>query len=94
MGFLDRLFGRSGSTTSGKIAKERLELVLGYDRAKISPQSMEDLKDDLISVISSYVDIDRDQVDIVLTRDGRHGRLVANIPLSVGQRHSPTAGRP
>ena len=80
MGFLDRLIGRR-KVTSGEIARERLELVLGYDRAKVSPQLLREMKDDLINVISQYIDIDRDRVEINLTQDRRQGRLVASIPL-------------
>ncbi|MGC8839291.1 MAG: cell division topological specificity factor MinE [Anaerolineae bacterium] len=85
MGFWDRLLGR-GEPPSREVARERLELVLGYDRAKISPQLLETLKDELINVISQYVEIDRDRVEISLTQDRRQGRLVANIPLRSGRR--------
>lgn len=85
MGFWDRLLGR-GEPPSREVARERLELVLGYDRAKISPQLLETLKDELINVISQYVEIDRERVEISLTQDRRQGRLVANIPLRSGRR--------
>ncbi|MGQ9458772.1 MAG: cell division topological specificity factor MinE [Anaerolineae bacterium] len=85
MGFWDRLLGR-GEPSSREVARERLELVLGYDRAKISPQLLETLKDELINVISQYVEIDRERVEISLTQDRRQGRLVANIPLRSGRR--------
>jgi cell division topological specificity factor len=85
MGFWDRLLGR-GEPPSREVARERLELVLGYDRAKISPQLLETLKDELINVISQYVEIDRDRVEISLTQDRRQGRLVASIPLRSGRR--------
>lgn len=84
MGFWDRLLGR-GEPSSREVARERLELVLGYDRAKISPQLLETLKDELINVISQYVEIDRERVEISLTQDRRQGRLVANIPLRSGR---------
>lgn len=86
MGFWDRLLGR-GEPSSREVARERLELVLGYDRAKISPQLLETLKDELINVISQYLEIDRDRVEISLTQDRRQGRLVANIPLRSGRRN-------
>lgn len=85
MGFWDRLLGRR-EPASREVARERLELVLGYDRAKISPQLLETLKDELINVISQYVEIDRDRVEINLTQDRRQGRLVATIPLRSGRR--------
>lgn len=81
MGFLDTLFGRE-QPTSRAIAKERLQLVLVHDRVQLSPQMLQDLKDDLIETISRYVDIDRDAVEITLTQTRRESRLVADIPLT------------
>jgi cell division topological specificity factor len=44
MGFLNRLFGQK-QPTSREIAKERLQLVLVQDRFKISPDTLDKLKD-------------------------------------------------
>jgi cell division topological specificity factor len=42
---------------------------------------METLKDELISVISRYVEIDPHAVHIAMEQEGREQRLVADIPL-------------
>lgn len=86
--FLGRLLGRA-QPKSKDVAKERLKLVLVHDRTDISPAIVEQMRDDIISVIARYVDFDRDMVDIHLTRDARENRLVANIPL----RQSPRTRR-
>ncbi len=78
MGFFNRRSGRK----SAESAKERLQLVLIHDRTDLSPATLEALKDDLLEVISRYVEIDPDSVHIDLTRDGRSQRLVADIPLA------------
>lgn len=83
-GFFERLFGKQNS--SAQSAKERLMFVLVHDRADISPATMEQIKDEIIAVISKYVTIDRDNVDINLTQTARENRLVANIPLLDGTR--------
>lgn len=80
MSFFSRFTNR-GSGRSKDVAKERLQLVLVHDRTDISPSSLEQLKDELIEVISKYVDIDRDLVNVHLTQDQRESRLVADIPL-------------
>lgn len=80
MGFLDRLFGNN-TNKSGSIAKERLQLVLLQDRIKLPPATMEQMQDEIIAVISKYVDIDHDGIDISLTKTARQNRLVANIPV-------------
>jgi cell division topological specificity factor len=79
MSFFNRLTGRGNR--SAESAKERLQLVLIHDRTDLSPSMLESLKDDLLEVISRYVEIDPDAVRIDLARDGRSQRLVADIPL-------------
>jgi cell division topological specificity factor len=78
-GFLDRLLGRE--TKSAQMAKERMKLVLIHDRTDLSPGVLEKLKDDLIEVISRYIEIDPNSVSIDMTQEGREQRLIADIPL-------------
>lgn len=66
---------------SANKAKERLKLVLIHDRTDLPPGMMEDLRDELIEVISRHIAVDRDQVRIQVTQDGRDQHLVAEIPL-------------
>jgi cell division topological specificity factor len=75
---LDFLFGRKRSANS---AKERLQLVLIHDRTDLTPGQLESLKDELIEIISHYVEIDSSAVTINLAQDGREQRLLADIPL-------------
>jgi cell division topological specificity factor len=87
MGFLDRLMGRSSSeVSSGEMAKERLKIVLEYDRAQISPGELELIRDDIIESISRHVEVSRDEVEVKLEPGGR---LIAEIPLSRNDR-TPT----
>ena len=73
---------RVGRRSSAQTAKERLQLVLVHDRAGLSPNRLDALKDELIDVISRHVEIDRHSVRISLTRDREQQRLVADIPLT------------
>lgn len=69
---------------SGSVAKDRLKLVLIHDRTLLSPEKMERLKDELISVISRYLEVDKESLNIEISPDGETGRetaLVANIPI-------------
>lgn len=72
---------------SGDIAKDRLKLVLISDRANCSPDVMEMIKNDIIQVISKYMEIDAEGLDIQITQtesDGNNGNvpaLFANIPI-------------
>jgi cell division topological specificity factor len=89
MGFLDRLLGRR-EPTSRDIAKERLQLVLVHDRIKISPAMLDKMKDELITVISRYVEIEAEGVEVTFTQSRRESRLVADIPV-VGPAPKPPA---
>ena len=50
--------------TSKEIAKDRLKVVLIHDRANISPEVMQALKNDIIEVISHYMDINLSLIHI------------------------------
>jgi cell division topological specificity factor len=78
-GWVDRLTGRKPK--SADQAKERLKLVLIHDRTDLTPEALEKMKNELLNVISHYVDIDPSHVNINMTQDGREQRLVADIPI-------------
>ena len=83
MGFSD-FFKRKAS---GSVAKDRLKLVLVSDRAGCSPEIMEQIKNDIIAVISRYIEIDQEGLDIKITQtqsetdNGTVPALYANIPI-------------
>lgn len=66
---------------SGQIAKERLQVVLIHDRASVSPEVMEQLKNDIIAVISKYMDVNKSGMEISLANDDDSVALIANIPV-------------
>jgi cell division topological specificity factor len=74
-----RVFGREDA--SKEVAKERLRLVLVHDRASLSPQALESLKNDLLQVISQYLDIDDQGFRVDFSRHEDAMALVANIPI-------------
>lgn len=78
MGFLDRFFKKENSRKS---ARERLQLVLIHDRTDISPGTLERLRKDLIHVISDYMVISEDGIEIDLETEGNSVALVASIPV-------------
>lgn len=73
--------------SSSNIAKDRLKLVLVSDRANCSPEIMEQIKNDIINVISKYIEIDLEGLDIKITQtesdegNGSVPALFANIPI-------------
>jgi len=83
-GWIDWLTGND--TKSAEKAKERLKLVLIHDRTDLSPEAMNSMKNELIAVISRYIEIDPKAVNISMTQEGREQRLVADIPLKSASR--------
>jgi len=71
----------SRESSSKNIAKERLRLVLVHDRSNISPQLLESLKEDMVDVITNYMEIDRNNMEVNLSSDDNSVTLVANIPV-------------
>ena len=80
-------FGKNDKENSKSTAKERLHLVLAQDRANISADFLEMMKQEIIEVIKKYIDIDEEAMDVRLTNevneDGVQGApaLYANIPI-------------
>ncbi len=66
---------------SKKQAVERLRLVLVHDRAQVSTGLLELLREEIISAISKYVDIDEEELEIELNATESKAELVANIPV-------------
>ena len=68
-------------------AKERLHLVLVQDRANVSADFLELMKQEIIDVIKKYIIVDEESIDVRLTNqtnsDGTNGApvLYANIPI-------------
>ncbi len=60
-------------------AKNRLKLVLMHDRTKLSPGLLESMRDELMQVISKYVEIDQTTLDLCLEQESNTIALVANI---------------
>lgn len=77
--FLVRLFRQSPA--SKEIAKERLRLVLVHDRANVSPELLKLLKDELVQVISRYMEIDEKGLEVTLDTSENMVALVASIPV-------------
>ena len=74
-------------SSSKDTAKERLHLVLMQDRANVSADFLDLMRQEIIEVIKKYIDIDEEAMDVRLAtetnEDGTQGApaLYANIPI-------------
>ena len=88
MNFFKKMTKKEEQTLKSKdAAKERLHLVLMQDRANVSADFLDLMKQEIIEVIKKYIDIDESAMDVRLTNkengDGVNGApaLYANIPI-------------
>jgi len=89
---LNRIFGRENS---GATAKERLRLVLMSDHLSLAPDMIEQMKQDLVAVVSRYMEVDRDKIDVRFEHQDRVFAMLANVPIiSVNRTPSPPMSRP
>jgi len=80
VGFLDSLFQKR--ETSAQIAHQRLLTVLVHDRVKLTPDMIEQLKNELSDVIGRYVSsVEPGDIEVTLLRGEANDHLKADIPL-------------
>lgn len=82
---MDFLSFFSSKNSPKDTAKDRLKLILIHDRADLSPELLENIKEELLNVIAKYVEINQNDVEISLTTvsetQGDSPALIANIPI-------------
>ncbi len=79
-------FRKNKEESSSQTAKERLKFVLVHDRSDIPEETMRKMKNDIIKVISKYIEIEPADVVISFNHEGREQRLMADIPIRRGAR--------
>ncbi|EKQ55100.1 MULTISPECIES: cell division topological specificity factor MinE [unclassified Clostridium] len=83
MGFFKNL---SNKPTPKEVAKDRLKLILIHDRGEIAPEIIDKIREEILEVISKYIDIQVDDVEISVNKSGDEegentSALIANIPI-------------
>lgn len=90
IGFFKKMGKKEGqieSKNNKDEAKERLHLVLMQDRANVSADFLDMMRQEIIDVIKKYIDVEDGDIDVRLTNkqngDGTTGApaLYANIPI-------------
>lgn len=67
--------------SSKNIASNRLKLVLMHDRTNLDTLTMQKMREQLIKVISRYIEIDQEALDLNLEGEGDAIALMLNIPV-------------
>jgi len=67
------------SEPSKETARHRLQLILVMDRVGLAPEYMEAMKQDIIEVVSKYLVVDKDSIEVDMRRSEDSLVLVSNI---------------
>jgi cell division topological specificity factor len=89
MDFINRLLGRQAPSAS--TARQRLQLVLAHDRSDLNPELLEQMRREILEVVSRYVEIDTEAGDVSLETEDRITALVANLPILRARPVAPAA---
>lgn len=76
---IDKILRRQPA--SATTARERIQLVLAHDRSDLSPEQLDQMRQEIFEVVAKYVDIDLEEGDVSLETEDRVTALVANLPI-------------
>ncbi len=76
---VNKLLGRQQASAAK--ARERLQLVLAHDRADLSPDLLDQMREEILAVVAKYVEIDMEEGAVSLETEDRMTALVANLPI-------------
>ncbi len=76
---LNKLLGRQPASAAK--ARERLQLVLAHDRTDLSPDLLNQMREEILGVVAKYVEIDFEGGAVSLETEDRMTALVANLPI-------------
>ncbi|MGI0482690.1 cell division topological specificity factor MinE [Geminocystis sp. CENA526] len=62
-------------------AKNRLELVIAHDRAGVNPELIDKMRQEILEVVSRYLDINVEEMEFSIQSNDRNTSLSANLPI-------------
>lgn len=77
-GFMKRLFRRTPK--SANVAAERLKIILAHERRGVSAPLMEQMKEEIIQVISKFVEVDSGHIEVRMTDEADIEMLEVIVP--------------
>ena len=79
MELINRLMNRGQDSKND--AKKRLKFLLIHDQIDLTPGQLEEMKGEIMEVISRYVEIDQETAQFELNREHGNVALVSSVPV-------------
>jgi len=80
MNYIKALF--KPKARSADIARERLKIILHHERRSIDSPLLEQLKEEIIKVITKFVEVDQTHIEINLKKGGDVEILDVTVPIT------------
>lgn len=72
---------KEAEESSKDTARNRLRVVLMQDRTNLTPELMERMRKELVELLSKYVEMDKEALELNLEQDGDQVALMLSIPV-------------
>lgn len=69
------------SENAKDVARNRLKLVLMQDRTNLTPYLLERMRGEMVEVLSKYVEMDKDELELNFEQEGEGMALMLSIPV-------------
>ena len=70
-----------GEDASKSVAQNRLKLVLMQDRTNLTPKVLEQMRGEMIDLLSKYLEMDKDLLELNFEQEGDQVALMLSIPV-------------
>ena len=72
---------QTGEDASKSVAQNRLKLVLMQDRTNLTPKVLEQMRGEMIDLLSKYLEMDKDLLELNFEQEGDQVALMLSIPV-------------
>ena len=81
LGFFRQTDTEQEKESTKETACNRLRVVLMQDRTNLTPELMERMRREMVDLLSKYVEMDKDALELNLEQDGDQVALMLSIPV-------------